>query len=496
MPAVIAHRGYSAITPENTLAAMAAGARAGADWVEIDVATSADGVPYVLHDNTVDRTTAGTGALDVLSSSVLDTLEAGSWFSPAFDGQPLPRFSAALDELVRGSSDLLLEIKGPETRAELERIIGVVRERGLIGRVLLQSFDEQVLRDSYAIEPALRLGLLRGALDADPVAVSQALHVITYNPDWNALSANRGVIKTLNEAGIAVMPYTVDDPGVWLQMRDAGVDGIITNKPGMLDGWNARYKQGGVPNPPRAVISSPADGASLTRGDVVSLAFDTSDSVATASLDGRELAEGAAIRADDLALGEHVVRLSVRSPGGETAAAESRFSVVPTATGVAHLVAVRRGIPNVRRVIVLEMALAHSWQRLIEEVRAHESELGEEVAERLPRGRDRPARRQGPRTVGARRADHGPARPRGRRRRSGRSRSRWSGGSRRNAPARPSTSASAASSPPTAARSPARSRPSTRARRSPAPPASPARSWPRRSRGAAWRRSACARRSG
>ena len=279
VPAVIAHRGYSAITPENTLAAMAAGARAGADWVEIDVATSADGVPYVLHDNTVDRTTAGTGALNVLESSVLDTLEAGSWFSPAFDGQPLPRFSAALDELVRGSSDLLLEIKGPETRAELERIIGMLRERGLIGRVLLQSFDEQVLRDSYAIEPSLRLGLLRGALDADPVAVSRALHVITYNPSWDGLSANRGVIKTLNDAGIAVMPYTVDDPGVWLQMRDAGVDGIITNKPGMLDGWNARYKQGGVPNPPRAVISSPADGARLTRGDVVSLAFDTSDSV-------------------------------------------------------------------------------------------------------------------------------------------------------------------------------------------------------------------------
>ena len=155
VPAVIAHRGYSSITPENTLAAMAAGARAGADWVEIDVATSADGVPYVIHDNTVDRTTDGTGALPSLQSSVLDGLDAGSWFSPAFTGQPLPRFSAALDEFERGSADLLLEIKGPETRAEMERIIGMIRERGLIGRVLLQSFDEQALRDSFAIEPSL-----------------------------------------------------------------------------------------------------------------------------------------------------------------------------------------------------------------------------------------------------------------------------------------------------------------------------------------------------
>ena len=108
---MIAHRGYSSITPENTLAAMAAGARAGADSVEIDVATSADGVPYVIHDNTVDRTTDGTGALPSLQSSLLDSLDAGSWFSPAFAGQPLPRFSAALDEFERGSADLLLEIE-------------------------------------------------------------------------------------------------------------------------------------------------------------------------------------------------------------------------------------------------------------------------------------------------------------------------------------------------------------------------------------------------
>jgi len=367
VPAVIAHRGYSSITPENTLAAMAAGARAGAEWVEIDVATSADGVPYVLHDNTVDRTTDGTGALPSLQSSILDGLDAGSWFSPAFAGQPLPRFSAALDEFERGSADLLLEIKGPETRLELERIIGMVRERGLIGRVLLQSFDEQVLRDSYAIEPSLRLGLLRGALDADPVAASRALHVVTYNPSWNELSARREVIRELNKAGIAVMPYTVDDPGTWLQMRDAGVDGIITNKAGMLVGWNARYKQ----SAPSPKIKAPADGAKLTRGDVVTLAF---EGAGAATLDGKPIAEGDPIRADDLALGRHVVSLD---------AARATFNVEPTARGVAHLVAVRRGVPDTLRVRWLELTLDRSWNRLLREVREHERKLDPEVAKRL-----------------------------------------------------------------------------------------------------------------
>ena len=276
VPAVIAHRGYSSITPENTLAAMAAGARAGADWVEIDVATSADGVPYVLHDNTVDRTTDGTGALPSLQSSVLDGLDAGSWFSPAFAGQPLPRFSAALDEFERGSADLLLEIKGPETRAEMERIIGMVRERGLIGRVLLQSFDEQVaagfVRDRAvaAAGPAARRGGRRPGRGLARAARRHLQPVL-----GRALGAACGDQASCNSAGIAVMPYTVDDPAVWAQMRDAGVDGIITNRAGMLVGWNSA-----VPAPK---ILAPADGSKLTRGDVVTLAF---EGLGAATLDG------------------------------------------------------------------------------------------------------------------------------------------------------------------------------------------------------------------
>src|SRR5262249_6945650 len=137
------------------------------------------------------------------------------------------------------------------------------------------------------------------------------------------------------------------------------------------------------PNAPRAVISSPLDGAKLTRGDVVSLAFDTSDSVATATLDGKPVVEGAAIRADELALGSHEVRLSARSASGETASAVARFVVEPSVNGVAHTVAVRRGIPNAQRVLLLEMALSKSWQRLLDTVKAHESELGEAVAATL-----------------------------------------------------------------------------------------------------------------
>jgi glycerophosphoryl diester phosphodiesterase len=83
-----------------------------------------------------------------------------------------------------GASDaaLLLEVKGPRTRADVGRIVDAVADRGLTGRVLLQSFDEQVLRDARELAPRLRRGLLRDELDADPVAAARAVDAVTYNP--------------------------------------------------------------------------------------------------------------------------------------------------------------------------------------------------------------------------------------------------------------------------------------------------------------------------
>jgi glycerophosphoryl diester phosphodiesterase len=246
---IVAHRGYSSVAPENTLAAVAAGMRV-ADWVEVDVAVSADGVPYVLHDPSVDRTTDGRGALARLRSDEVDRLDAGTWFSPGFAGQPVPRLTAVLDLIAtapaggelaalaageqQGPVQLLLEIK---PQVAVEGIVAAVRERGMLDRVLVQSFDEQVLRDVHALEPAARLGLLRALLDPDPVAVAQDFHAAAYNPRWAALAGRPGVVRRLQAAGVLVMPWTLDDPTVWRGAVDAGVDGIITDDPGELRGW-------------------------------------------------------------------------------------------------------------------------------------------------------------------------------------------------------------------------------------------------------------------
>ena len=95
----VAHRGYSAIAPENTLPALAAAVLAGATFVEFDVRTTADGVPMVIHDRTVDRTTDGRGAVWELTFDELRALDAGSWFSPAYAETRVPLLGEVLDLL-------------------------------------------------------------------------------------------------------------------------------------------------------------------------------------------------------------------------------------------------------------------------------------------------------------------------------------------------------------------------------------------------------------
>jgi glycerophosphoryl diester phosphodiesterase len=239
------------VAPENTLAAIAAASTA--DLVEIDVDTSADGVPYVLHDATLDRTTDGTGALREHGSHHLDGLDAGSWFSPAFAGQRVPRLSAALRLSAARGARLLLEVKRPQTRAAVARYVAELRAAGMLDRTVLQSFDEDTLLHARDLAPELRRALLRRTLDADPVAVARELGVVAYNPDWDALAPRPDVIAELQAAGLAVVPWTVDDPAAWATMRAAGVDGIITNRAGELARWNA-----GTASGPAAPVLVPA----------------------------------------------------------------------------------------------------------------------------------------------------------------------------------------------------------------------------------------------
>ncbi|MFD8015492.1 glycerophosphodiester phosphodiesterase family protein [Streptomyces sp. NPDC058955] len=236
---VIAHRGASSAAPENTLAAGEVARRAGVEWIENDVRPSRDGVPYVIHDATVDRTTDGTGAVRELTSARLDALDAGSWFAPSFAGARVPTLAAQLADLRERGGRLLLEIKGPHSEAEVARIVRDVRGQRMTDRVLVQSFDAVSLQYVRELAPELPRALLRDRLDADPVAVARDLGLASYHVSDKGLAARPGAVAELHAAGVAVNVWTVDAPARWRALAELGVDGVITDRPAELAGWNA-----------------------------------------------------------------------------------------------------------------------------------------------------------------------------------------------------------------------------------------------------------------
>ncbi|MEO3780539.1 glycerophosphodiester phosphodiesterase family protein [Micromonospora sp. B11E3] len=333
---VVAHRGASAAAPENTLVAQEIARRAGADFVENDVQPSRDGVPFVLHDATVNRTTDGTGAVRDLTAAQLGALDAGSWFAPQYAGARLPTLAEQLADLRARGGNLLLEIKGRHSRDEVARIVEVIRAERMTSRVFVQSFEVDALRYTRELAPELPLGLLRSGLDADPVAVARDLGLTAYNPTGTALLARPAVVADLHAAGVAVFAWTVDSPAQWQQLERIGTDGIITNRPAELVGWNAAGQLGAAA--PTVSIAAPADGAQLDRAQRPVLAVPAADAdTVEVTLDGAPVPAGQPLDLTGLAAGTHRLKAVATGPKG-TATAEATFTVTVTPAGLGHLV--------------------------------------------------------------------------------------------------------------------------------------------------------------
>lgn len=235
----IAHRGYSAVAPENTLPALAAAVRGGATIVEFDVRTTADGVPVVFHDRTVDRTTTGTGHVGELTLAEMAALDAGSWFSPAYAGVRVPTLVETLDLLTPGAHGLLLEIKPPATRDQIKVIIELAAARDLLDRTIVQSFDPEVVRLAREVAPDVRRGLLRLRFEADTETLARELEVTCLNPSVADVLGDPATVASLIAARIDVMPWTANDMAAWPSLAGAGVAGLITDRVAELTGWAA-----------------------------------------------------------------------------------------------------------------------------------------------------------------------------------------------------------------------------------------------------------------
>ena len=231
-PFWIAHRGGGRLAPENTLAALRVGRARGYRFAELDVTLSADGVPFLLHDARLERTTDGRGRAAARSWSELARLDAGAWFGAAHRGEPLPTLDAALDEALALGLLLNLELKpGAGDARRLGAEVGRrIAERWPAARgpaPLLSSFDPAAVAAAGEASPAAPRALLFETPPARAVEEARALGCRAIGASHEAL--DRPWIAAAHAAGLAVLAYTVDEPAEAERLRTAGIDGLFTD---------------------------------------------------------------------------------------------------------------------------------------------------------------------------------------------------------------------------------------------------------------------------
>ena len=237
-PLSIAHRGFSACCPENTLAAFRGAIDTGAPMIELDVNLSKDRQLVVIHDETVDRTTNGSGAVNAFTLKQLSRLDAGSWFHPRFAGERIP----ALDEVLKQvapRAHINIEIKSHQStvpgligRIE-QRVINLVSARRVKKRVLISSFDQTVLKRIKQLDPAMDVALIsKQSPLKETVACCIELGVFSYHP--LLASIDRDLVAALHRADVYVFPWNVEVAGDIKRAFSLGVDGLIAKDPAMV----------------------------------------------------------------------------------------------------------------------------------------------------------------------------------------------------------------------------------------------------------------------
>jgi len=230
-PRLVAHRGAGRIAPENTLTAMRVGHAHGYRMIECDVKLSADGVAFLLHDATLERTTNGRGRADARGWRELAQIDAGGWHSAQYAGEPLPTLTAIARFARTHAMACNLEIK-PTPGRERETGAAVALDAVSLWRdadvpPLLSSFSEEALAAAREAAPAIPRALLLDTLPADWLQRLERLGCVALDAHHKALTA--AVVAAAHDAGFRVLCYTPNEPERVAELAGWGVDAIITD---------------------------------------------------------------------------------------------------------------------------------------------------------------------------------------------------------------------------------------------------------------------------
>lgn len=225
---LVGHRGAAGSAPENTMPSFERALSLGADAIELDVHLSRDGIPVVIHDHTVDRTTNGHGMVSEMTVAELKALDAAA----RFDGASFDARIPTLDEVLswaRGKTRVVIELKGTHTPGLVRSTLDLVQKHGMLSDVMLISFDHFALRETRQINRDVCTGALYVGRPVDPVSVATSCGADAICPHWASISPED--VALAHRAGLAVCVWTVNQPVEIAAALSLGIDGITSDVP-------------------------------------------------------------------------------------------------------------------------------------------------------------------------------------------------------------------------------------------------------------------------
>lgn len=231
-PWIIAHRGASGYTPENTMAAFERAVQLGAGFIETDLHLTRDARFVAIHDDTLERTSNGRGPVRDHTLAELRALDVGLWYDRQFAGQQIPTLEEILAFARKHDVVFYLEIKQGAAWGMDHALVGALQSAENAARTVVISFDAPTLAPLPKLDPGIMMGLLVDKPQPDLVKAATELGARQLCPRANLIT--RELVNSAHAADLQVVAWTVNDPGQMRSLIQIGVDGIMTDRPDRL----------------------------------------------------------------------------------------------------------------------------------------------------------------------------------------------------------------------------------------------------------------------
>jgi glycerophosphoryl diester phosphodiesterase len=238
---LIAHRGASGHAPENTLAAFKKAVSLGATFIETDLQLTRDTRLVAIHDETVNRTTNGKGAVHDMTLAEIRRLDAGSWFGSEFAGERLPTLDEILEFAKKNDVVFYLELKPAGSWGGEHALVSNLRESGQIARTVVISFDASILAAVRKIEPTLMTALLYDGQIEKPL--ERALEVGARQLAVRGDLVTPWLLTAARKKDLQVVCWTINHSAHMRLLMSAGVDGIMSDYPDRLVASDKKSKK-------------------------------------------------------------------------------------------------------------------------------------------------------------------------------------------------------------------------------------------------------------